>query len=198
MESIDIFSEIFLQFRIHFGMYSYLQNEFVKDRNDILYGNGNRMEIWVFHAVVHDYENVGADIFKLYIFHILLWAKLISKECNICKSFVLHMLTHGLRQKNTLYQSFLCYFHLRDPFCKISFHICQIRSLSRIIQKPISIYITDIILAKSGLAKHWRLLTWWIINCLNTFVTSMKCMFVVNILQFSYTFLDLIQDLSDE
>lgn len=179
-------------------MYSYLQNEFVKDRNDILYGNGNRMVIWVFHAVVHDYENVGADIFKLYIFHILLWAKLISKECNICKSFVLHMLTHGLRQKSTLYQSFLCYFHLRDPFCKISFHICKIPSLSRIIQKPISIYITDIILVKSGLAKHWRLLTWWIINCLNTFVTSMKCMFVVNILQFSYTFSDLIQDLSDE
>lgn len=124
-----------------FGMYSYLQNEFAKVRNDILYGNGNRIVIWVFHTVVHNYENVGADIFKLYIFHILLWAKLISKGCNICKSFVLHMLTHGLRQKSTLYQSFLCYFHLRDPFCKISFHICKIRSLSRIIQKPISIYI---------------------------------------------------------
>lgn len=28
-----------------FGMYSYLQNEFAKVRNDILYGNGNRIVI---------------------------------------------------------------------------------------------------------------------------------------------------------
>lgn len=96
-----------------------------------------KIEIWNSVNFPANQGNMSTNILKrCTVFHVLLRVKLILKECNICKSFVLHMATRGLRQKKHILQELSLLFPftrsiLRNPL----FNICETHCLSPIISK---------------------------------------------------------------